>query len=1047
MMGRYRLRWNGFKVAVVVLLGLTAGTLVALAQSATAIPTRFYSINEGLSERLVTDITQTKDGFIWIATNDGLNKFDGYEFLIFNNAPDNPHRLADVNIERLLKAKNDQLVIVYRNNYTYFDILNPGNHSITKVNLLPEYGIRGIVRQITIGRNGAILVLTSGVEGVYLHQYVMAQRRFQLLFQIKEHREKRTNTAQILQLKSGNYLLNDSEDGMRLVDRKGKVLRVFQEHDFKCKSCKGGYPGNTSFLYLDSKDRIWVAFQKKAGVFLFSETESRFTTFESLPSLSFYWHLWEDKVGNLLFSQTTGILPYPEIKKLFCLKSNDDLVDVSYLAALGPRIISVYSADFFNTILFGIDTGLKVAQNNRARIHTFLSQDLDEADRGKILRGITGNEKAVYFSEEGGNWYQLSLENDNLKKLKPINRQTKNPIELSCTMDILLDTANFIWGISCDNSGGQLHCFDPATGLTDSYSYPHHFRAFIKSKDGNFWLLAEPIGGNEKGILVHFNPKTKQFSNYATTEMNNPLKNAAPLFILESKNDLLWIGTNNGLIRVDRQKATSRTYLAGSDTPRKSLKSNTIYVIHEDKKGWLWLGTNNGLSILNPEADAIIQSYDRKNGLASNTVCGILPDENGNYWISTFNGLSYFDQKKHEFHNFYQVDGLTHDEFNRFSYYQDVKGRYYFGGVNGLNTFFAKDLLIKEQIPPVTLSKFVHFDSKKDSLFVQYNDLSQLKEIIISPYDTYFQLHFMLPNFANSLKNQFQSKLENYEKGWTYLGNTPFIRYNSLPAGTYTLLIRGADPNGNWTKEPLKIKIIVQTIFYKTDWFALLVIVFVATFVFVFLQYQWKQKLNVELFRNKLSRNLHDELSGLLSGIAMQTDMLQMSAEEEPMKSRLRHIGEVSRKAMSKMSDVIWSIDAHKDKMEDLIYRMREYADDILLPIDIHYTLTIRKIEPQHRVPPTIRQELYLIFKESVTNIAKHSDGNKVYITLCNVEGIFMMEIQDNGKGMPRHNGHTYNSGQGLSNIKMRAQRIQAKVEIIKEEGYIIRLRMRRFTK
>lgn len=1040
-MSRDALRFYNIKVAIIGWVIIVASN-AAWAQ-ATAIPTHFYSINEGLSERLVTDITQTRDGFMWIATNDGLNRFDGYEFLVFNNAPDNSNRLTDVNIERLLHA-NDELVIVYRNNYTYFDILNPSTQAITKVNLLPDNRIMGIVRQITIGKNGEILVLTAGVEGIYLHQYVVEQQRFKLLFQIKEQKEHQTSNAQILQLKNGNYLLNDSESGMRLVSKEGKILQLFQESDFNCKQCAGTYPSTTTFMHLDRKGRIWVAFQNKPGVFLYAELENCFAQYDQLPTLPYYWHVWEDKVGNLLFSQTDGHLPYPEVKKLFCLKKDGKLMNLSYLADLGPRILRIYGDDFFKTIFLGIDTGLKIAQNNRSRIKTFLSRPLSEADRGSILRGITGNEQEVYFCEEGGKWYHLNLENDSLRTLNLINRKTGNPIELNCATDMLLDDKGAVWGITCDNSGGQLNRCDPATGLTDIFSYPHQFRAFVKSRDGSFWLLAEPTVGSEKGILVNFDPITKQFNKYGINEINNPIKNAAPLFLLENHDGLLWVGTNNGLIRIDPFKSTSRTYEAMPENKNKGLKSNTIYVIHEDEEGKLWVGTNNGLSVLNPKTD-IIKSYDHENGLASNTVCGIVPDEKGNYWISTFNGLSYFDQKNQEFHNFYQVDGLTHDEFNRFSYYRDVNGRFYFGGVNGLNTFYSKDLLIDEKISPVVLTKLVRFNRKIDSLQVQYHHLSNLKKLEISPYDTYFQLHFMLPKFANPLKNQFEVKLEGYEKNWTYLGNTPFVRYNSLPAGTYTLLIQGADPNGNWTKEPLKIKIIVRQIFYRTGWFIFLIILLITLFAFFFSRYHWSQKLQVERFRTKLSSDLHDELSGLLSGIAMQTDMLQLTSKDETTQSRLQHIGEVSRKAMSKMSDVIWSIDARKDKIEDLIHRMREYADDILLPLNIQYALTVKRIDAQHRVPPTIRQELYLIFKESLTNVTKHSDATKVYITLGNIEGIFVMEIQDNGKGVPRHNSSVINSGQGLSNIKMRAQRIKARVEIIKDEGYTIRLRMRRF--
>lgn len=1009
------------------------------------VPTQYYSINEGLSDRLVTDITQTKDGYVWIATSNGLNKFDGYEFVVFNNSPDNPNKLSAFYIDKIQITKQGKLLLTYHNNLTFFDLLDPRTHQLTKVNTGAEKGILGTVRQITVNPDGDILVLTVGNKGTYLHRY-LDNGQFKVVFQIEESRDKQTSTTHILQLPDGNYLINDNEKGLRTVSPKGEVLYSYQPSDFVSKSDSSAYPSAAHFLYQDRKGRIWLSLQKGKGIYAWSDSTHQLIQFPGIPALQDYTSVWEDKAGNLLFAQTDGNTPFPNNRQLFCLKADGEVVNFSYLAALGPYIQSVYSDDFFKTIFFGIDTGLKISQNNYSRIKTLLSRHLNADQRGHIMRGITGNSQTVYFTEESGNWYALDLASDQLKKMVLYNAKTGLPLELNCTLDIHLDEKNNLWGISCNNVGeGILLKCNPNTGATETFVYPYKFNAFTLSKDGTFLLLAE-LSSDEKCKLVRFNPASTIFTEYANqAQQNNPLKEVSPLCIYESRNGLIWVGTGSGLIRIDWQKVNLLTYQMQSENYGKGLKSNTIYAIHEDEAGNLWLGTNNGLSILNPKTNAI-KTYDRIDGLASNTVCGIVPNGKGNYWISTYNGLSYYDRKKDEFHSFYQSDGLSHDEFNRFSYFRDVNGRYYFGGVNGLNIFYEKDLLRTEVIPSVVFTKLVRYNSRIDSLITCYNCLAPNKEIVIAPSDTYFQLHFMLPQFANPSRNQFKVKLEGYEKNWTNLGNTPFIRYSKLPPATYTLLVRGADPNGNWSTQTLRLRIRMEPFFYETWEFSILVIIGILALAYVAFRRQLQQKLEVERFRIKLSSDLHDELSGLLSGIAMQTDMLQMNSEDKTINDRLRHIGEVSRKAMSKMSDVIWSIDSRKDKVEDLLKRMREHADDILLPLDIRYSFHANKLDLQHRIPPTTRQELYLIFKESVNNIAKHSDASEVNIQMENADGFFLLAIQDNGRGVPRlQNGHAFSSGQGLSNIKMRAQRINAKVEIIKEAGYTIRLKMRRF--
>ncbi len=1006
---------------------------------------KYYSVNNGLSDRLVTDIIQSKDGFIWLGTTNGLNKFDGYDFIVFNDNKKNPNYISDINIGKLALCKDGKILIVYRNKLSFFDLLDPNTHQTTKVDLLlPESGIKGIVRQVTTNRHGEIIVLSTSQDGTFLYRY-QGKNHFHLILKVQEKRDIQSVVASILQLKNGNYLLNDSEKGIRLLKPNGSLIKSFNKDSFSYALSPEAYPGVPSIFHEDRKGRIWISYSKNPGVFLFSEHDNSFNLYNKLPPHYNYSYVWEDQQGNLLFVQTNGTGTYPEAQHIYCLWANDSFSDYSHLVSLSPRIISIYSEDFHKTILVGIDTGLKIIQNSFYNIQTYLANSLSDDQRGEIIRGLVGNDQNVYFAEESGKWYTIDLKSNQLDTIPFIDRQTGQPLtDINCTLDLYLDNQNILWGIACNSlQEGQLIRHDLTTGITDVFRYEDRLRAISAGRNGKFWLLAE--AKNESGSLVSFDPTTRQFTTYLENGQINPLKGATPYYIIEDRKGLIWVGTNLGLIAFNAQKGTSKIYQTQTGYNGNGLRSNTIYVIHEDKKGLIWIGTANGLSVLDPKTD-LITTYDQRNGLASNTVCGILPDEKENLWISTFNGLSHLDRENNEFHNFFAIDGLSHDEFNRFSFYRDVKGRYYFGTVNGLNVFHAGDLLSGEKIPSVVITKIVRYNSRKDTTITQYDRLNPLGSIVVTPGDNYFQVHFMLPKFSDPDRNQFSTWLEGYEKDWTYQGNTSFIRYNSLPPGTYTLHIKGADPNGNRRAEPLSIKIFVKRSFYQTIWFWLIIVGILSGVAYAAFRYQWEQKLQVERFRTKLSSDLHDELSGLLSGIAMQTDMLQMMTEDETTKSRLRHIGEVSRKAMSKMSDVIWSIDSRKDKMGDLLLRMREHADDILLPLNIKYAFEAKKIDPQHRIPPTTRQELYLIFKESINNIAKHSNANLVNVNLQNSDGFFIMEIQDNGKGIPKgHNGNGSHSGQGLSNIKMRARRISAKVEIIKNQGYTVKLKMRRF--
>ncbi|HMO39580.1 MAG TPA: two-component regulator propeller domain-containing protein [Saprospiraceae bacterium] len=1005
---------------------------------------RFYSVNHGLSNRFITNIVQTRDGFIWLGTDNGLNRFDGYNFVVFSNKTDLPNRISGFNIEYLGLTHDDHLIITYRNNLQFFDLLHPQTYEATKVNLSPENGIKGIVRQITTTRQGDILVLTSNATSTWLYRY-KSNQQFQQIFERTDRRERQVAQLRLLALQNGQYLLSDEEIGLRLLDAAGKVVHAFRR-EAAVATDTSRQENPITLLYQDTKDRIWVAFRHTPGVFLLSD-RYRLERYGTLPLVRPYTMLKEDRKGNLLFAQNDPTTTYSNIQKLICLKADGEIQDYTDISRPTPRIISLFSTDFTKTVFLGIDSGLKIVQNNISQVKTFLTKPISEEQRGNIMRGITGDECTIYFGDEAGLWYSMDPFTDRLDTLRLIDEATGAPLEMDCVMNMQIDPQGNLWGIACNSlRQGQLIRYNPTTRRTSVFRFPHIFRAFTRAANGTFWVLYEAVQQQESGLLA-FDPTTESFQLFRDQQGKNPLSAKIPYYIIESRDKKLWIGTNSGLLRIDPLAKAAQVYqVPRAKSTEEALQNSAIIVIHEDVDGQLWLGTISGLSVLDPQSGNVV-TYTNQNGLASNTVCGIVADGKNNFWISTYYGLSYFDRPAGQFRNFFRVDGLSHDEFNRFSFFRDVRGRYYFGGVNGLNTFYAQDLLQSETTPRVAFARLSRYHIRKDSIFTQYNKLMDGSRVEISPYDAYFQVYFMLPKFNNPDRNQFSAWLEGYEKNWTYLGNTPFIRYNSLPPGNYTLHIKGADPNGNWSQEAASLQISVRRIFYRTSWFWLLVMGLLSGLAYWFFRYQWEQKLQVERFRTKLSSDLHDELSGLLSGIAMQTDMLQMTTPDENIRERLRNIGEVSRKAMSKMSDVIWSIDARKDKMDDLIRRMYEHADDILLPLNIQYAFETRKIDPQQSIPPTIRQELYLIFKESVNNIAKHSSANQVKIKLMNTEGMFVLEVHDNGQSSakPLNGSMSSHAGQGLSNIKMRARRINAKLEITKNQGYTVKLSMRRF--
>lgn len=997
--------------------------------------TALYSINDGLSDRSVTSVTQTDNGLLWLGTTSGLNKFDGYEFTIFNDHPNNENQISDVNIQHIQEVENNLLLIQYENNLVYFDLLDYDANTLYKVNLLPSNGVRGIVRHISVNHQQKVQVLSQTDTSYNI--YELKDFNFELQFTYPFQSKRKSIYTKFLQLRTNQFLLHDNVRGLRLLSAEGELIQRFRRKDFDSDYYPSGYPNRINFIHESKKGETWIAFSKVPCVFKLDLENRKLIQFLPLASRRIFKRIWEDATGNLLVEQSSWNNRMPSATGLYCIKTDETTEDFNFLIRSGVEIRDVFSKDFTKELIIGQSTGLRILRNNQAKIKTFLSNK-DYNKRGQYIRGIvsTVNEDAL-FAADNGQLYQIDLKSDFLSNLPIKDETTGQTLTFNCPNNLHYDPdSNWLWTVSCDNgSTGRFHRIDLDRCTSKSYRFQAPFNAFTRSQNGNFWLLSEDEDG--VGRLVEFDLNDKSFHPFIDQNGVNPLQDTKPRYIIESRNGQLLIGSDNGLITVNPKSQSYSVY----DKDNTGLSSNSIYVIYEDSKGRFWLGTTNGFNIIDLQK-VKVETYDKSHGLASNTVCGIIEAADNQFWISTYYGLSHFDYSQKLFHNFYQIDGLSHDEFNRFSFYQTPNGRCFLGGVDGLNAFFPQVLLEREDAPKIALTKFVKYNSNSTEPEVTTNDLSDLKKIEISPYNTYFQFHFTFPDYKHSQKNQYSAWLKGFDNDWIYLGNTPTVRYNKLPAGNYTLLINGAGPNGNWSDQYLSLDIKVRTLFYKTWWFMLLLSCLSAASLFGLFQYQLNQKMKVQELRVKLSSDLHDEMSGLLSGIAMQSDILQMMAHDEESKSRLKTIGQVSRKAMSKMSDVIWSIDSRKDKVQDLVQRMYEHADEILLPLDIKYNFTIKKIDQNQRMPVNIRQNLYFIFKESINNVAKHSNASLVDISLGNFGNAFEMIIQDNGtKIQPKLN---YKNGQGLSNLQMRAERINAKLNISRHNGFSIQLKMRR---
>lgn len=1037
---------------------------VLIAQS--TLPEEYYSLNDGLSDRMISEIVKSPDGMIWIGTSNGLNRFDGYDFVTFSNTPSSPYKISDANIRELSLDREGRLVITFYSSYALFDLLDPSTHERTTVRLLPDNDIHGTPRDIAVDPNGNIYAISLSNTHFSIYAYEDGQK-FAELFQIPVQKEEHIPHLSLLPLRDGTFLLNDSHDGLRHFSAKGHLLTHIQKEDLEAPGEGGTYPGLAAIFHQDINGKVWYALRGQLGMYHYLPDEQRLEYADQLPTKKRYIRIWEDLSGNLLLANSGNTSSGFPLEGLTCIRPDGKQFDFNHLLSTSLYIVNAASDDFFENLIIGIDTGLKIVQNHQFKIRKLLADRIGSDQRGAIMRGITGNgTDEVYFAREEDAWYRFNPQTFELDTLQMIDEQTGEQVTLSCGRNIEIGNDGYIWGLSCINGrNGRLLRYDRTTCMVRTYLFDHKFTAFTISRSGTIWLIAEP--DSPSGLLISFDPTAERLEAYYDWESSNPLSEATPRYILEAYDGTLWIGTENGLYSINPNTRQTRSYQVGRGKDNQ-LGSNIIYAIHEDEQRRLWLGTTNGFNIFDPKTNNW-KHYNQQDALASNIVCGFVPTPEGKYWISTYNGLSYFDPVQQTFRNFYKEDGLSNDEFNRHSFYTDLLGYIYLGGVNGMNIFRTEDLVREVKTPTPVLTFFSRYNNDQDSMIRRISSLNTDQTFVIDPDDTQFTFQYTLPNYTTPRRNQFKTWLKGIDKDYIYQGRDNTSNYYNLPAGDYLLHVKGADANGNWSNEALKIPIHVNPPWYKT--YAAIISGALVFFLFLywFFQYRLNRRLEMERMRTKLSSDLHDEVSGLLASIAMRTDILQFKTQDDENQKDLKWIGEVSRTAMSKMSDVIWSIDSRRDKFVDLLTRMQEHAAEILAPQHIDYRFKVDHLEANSRLKVDLRQNLYFIFKEAINNIGKHSWATEVQIHLHNEGQDFVMHIEDNGKEIRkqrtseeslRQAGNipgaantmiqerltSTKTGQGLSNIRMRAERIGASLQLAESDrGFVVCIRCKKF--
>ena len=550
----------------------------------------YYSVNNGLSFPVVTDIHQGQDGFLWVGTQTGLNKFNGYEFLVFDNLPNSQHKISNNQVEKILEDKYGNLVLVYEKISQSFDLLNPDTYELTPISLGLKQNLRGIPRDILVSNNGEVLVLTKIDDTLRLYQLNTEKQTFELVFDHKENSNIFSAVIHCIQLKNGDFLMNDDKYGLRRFRLKQGTTNVevenYEKSQFQESIKIPKYPNRSHILHEDQQDRIWVSFQNTPGLYVLQPGSDQFSRYKKIPDNLLYTNLWEDPKGNLLVAHAAGAGSY--FKELYCLKPDESVQNLSRFVQSGNQVITAFSLDFAKFLFLGTTTGLQIVQNTSGKVESYLSRDLGTGSISPaIVKGITGDQDGnVYFAQESNFWFKLDPYNKKIDTLILRDSVNQLPLEFNQAMNLLLDQDSLLWGVA--NSPRQeamLISYNLNIDSTTVFSEPdYQFKAFCKdNRNGKFWIAAYSDASEKGTTLIQFDPVAPGFEKVNLNGANELLKEVEPKYILLSSENILWLGTNNGLFKIDPSTGNVEGYNVQQDGAKKGLSSGNIYIIHENE--------------------------------------------------------------------------------------------------------------------------------------------------------------------------------------------------------------------------------------------------------------------------------------------------------------------------------------------------------------------------------------------------------------------------------------------------------------------------------
>ncbi|MDQ6813694.1 MAG: histidine kinase [Bacteroidota bacterium] len=979
----------------------------------------------GLASNHVTSLYQDEKGFFWIGTANGLQRFDGSKFIQISTSKAGSDQLLYPRISQIIPADGGKLVLGM---FTLrkFGLFDPATFVYNNIALKPARTIPASSEyRLWKDSQGEIYL---NVDNYGILHYNKRENAF-----VDDHPFPipRGWTVSLL----GNYENVSKQQywfacdkGLCIYDkRSGQMWYRENNPNHSLILANKLLQSNLTKVYIDRQQRIWVCGYPTWGNggqyrFCFDSTGSISLKKDTLglnnvkSGYADYKQFYETKQGELWIYGLSALLSYNKNAQRFEFiesGTGNDNITIDYESVF--QVLEDKDGNIWLATNEGIYYTATGSANSSVVNVTFNDKngptainDILETSGGELLfasghKGVTATDK--FLNKVDISWYTKPPPAEWPQEWKDATLQT--------------------WSLATE------------------------------SKTGNIWT------GCVSGVLMISNIASKTITYLHPPEIDN----SRIQYITEDNHGQMWLATEAGRL----VKCSDNKFTVVRDI------GTIIYKVFIDKQGWMWLATReSGLYAIDPATGQILQHYTAnagknslysntgtdieqlgnnlivfaggalhfinkntgsvsrvqyEDGLPSNTVLRLRMDEKGFLWIITSNGLCRYNPNNKLITPYGRRDGIVLAELTIAADYSTSSGNIIFGGSNSVIMFNPAIFSTTQPPPDVTITDFKLFNQ-----YLLVDSLLKLSTIKLQSDQNSLSIYFASLSYTQRDKLTYFYKLEGIDKDWVKADRSNFVNYSLLPPGKYTYRVYCENIEGLRCTHITELGVYIKPPYYKTWWFISCLLLVVALLIYEVHSMRLNRLLAVETLRNRVARDLHDDMGSTLSTINILSSMARNKIQVDNSKTSeyLSKISEYSERMMDAMDDIVWSIKPSNDSMQKIAARMREFATNVLEAKQIDFECSVDEDVYDVKLNMEARRDFFLIFKEAVNNSAKYSRAGKLILRLMMKNKKLLLIVKDDGIGFDL----TEADGNGLGNMQKRADQLNGHITIESKKGH-----------